>query len=270
MKVSCNLGWLCALLAACSSTPPPAPVAAPATAPSTEMAMDHSQHAQPTTSSADPNASPASTSANPQMASSTASPSATVETTAATAHAGTNAANAASATAASAKGTLSGSITSTPAAAAKNAVVYLEGVPEDKTVNGTMDNRQMAFVPYVLVVTVGAKITFNNSDPFPHNVFSPDHEKWDMGMIPAHGVRVRRFDKPGVYTVLCNVHPNMKAYIVVVPSSYFAKADKNGAYSIHDVPAGKYKLVAWAPGVKSEQQDLTVDGDKNQSFELHK
>lgn len=233
------------------------------------MAMDHSQHAQPTTSSADPNAGPASTGANPPAASSVNPPSATVETTAA-APAGTNAANAAPATAASAKGTLSGSITSTPAAAAKSAVVYLEGVSEDKTVNGTMDNRQMAFIPHVLVVTAGAKITFTNSDPFPHNVFSPDNEKWDLGMIAAHGVRVRRFDKPGVYTVLCNVHPNMKAYILVVPSCYFAKADKNGAYTIHDVPAGKYKLVVWAPGVKLEQQDLTVDGDKTQSFDLHK
>ena len=266
MKVRHCFGCLCSLLAACCASPAPAPVASPAADPSA-VAMDHSQHAQPATSPGDPGANPASTSATAPVATSTNSTNSTVET-AATAPTGTNAAPAGAA--ASAKGTVSGSITSTPAASAKNAVVYLEGAPEDKPVNGTMDNRQMAFVPHVLVVTAGAKVNFTNSDPFPHNVFSPDNEKWDMGMIPAHGTRVRRFDKPSVYTVLCNIHPNMKAYIVVVPSSYFAKADKNGAYSIHDVPAGKYKLVAWAPGVKTEQQELTVNGDKTQSFELHK
>ncbi len=264
MKVSHCFGCLCSLLAACCASPPP-PVASPAAAPSAEMAMDHSQHAQPATSPGDPGASPALTRATAPAATSASSTNSTAET-ATTAPAGMNAAGAAT----SAKGTVSGSITSTPAASAKSAVVYLEGAPEDKPVNGTMDNRQMAFVPHVLVVTAGAKVNFTNSDPFPHNVFSPDNEKWDMGMIPAHGTRVRRFDKPSVYTVLCNIHPNMKAYIVVVPSSYFAKADKNGAYSIHDVPAGKYKLVAWAPGVKTEQQELTVNGDKTQSFELRK
>ena len=177
---------------------------------------------------------------------------------------------ASSAATAAAKGNITITLSATPANAAKNAVIYLEDAPKDRDVNGTMDNRQMAFVPHVLVVTAGAKVTFTNSDPFPHNVFSPDNEKWDMGMIPAHGARVRKFEKPGVYTALCNVHPNMKAYIVVVPSSYFAKSGKSGELVIHDVPAGKYKLVAWAPGVKSEQQEVAVDGDKVVALELHR
>jgi plastocyanin len=232
--------------------------------------MDPMQHAQSAASPGDPgvNASPAASTATTGASSSPSN--ANDKTASATATASTDTTPATPGAATSSKGTLSGSITSTPAAAAKNAVVYLENGPQDKTVTGTLDNRQMTFVPHVLVVTAGAKVTFSNSDPFPHNVFSPDNEKWDMGMIPAHGVRVRRFEKSGVYTVLCNVHPNMKAYILVVPSSHFAKADKNGAYSISDVPAGKYKLAVWAPGVKSEQQETTIDGDKTLSFELHR
>jgi plastocyanin len=231
--------------------------------------MDHSQHSQAAT--APEAASPAKTDA-PAAATTAASAASNPSDKAAPATAATSASSTAapSGAAATAKATLSGSITSTPAAAAKNAVVYLEDGPEDKPVNGIMDNRQMTFVPHVLVVTAGAKVTFSNSDPFPHNVFSPDNEKWDMGMIPAHGVRVRKFEKPGSYTVLCNVHPNMKAYILVVPSGHFAKADKNGAYSISDVPAGKHKVSVWAPGVKPEQQEVTLEGDKTLAFELHK
>ena len=173
--------------------------------------------------------------------------------------------------AASAKtGVLTVTVTSTPTSAAKQAVVYIEDAPKDREVAGSMDNRQMTFVPHLLVVTAGAKVTFSNSDPFPHNVFSPDNEKWDLGVIQAKGARVRRFEKPGFYTVLCNMHPNMKAYIAVVPSSYFAKADKSGEFTIKDVPAGKHDVVVWAPGVKLEHKEVVIDGDKTLAVELHR
>jgi hypothetical protein len=114
-------------------------------------------------------------------------------------------------------------------------------------------------------------VTFRNSDPFPHNVFSPDNERWDMGVIPGGAARSRKFDKPGVYTALCNMHPNMKAYILVTPSSYFAKADKTGEISIKDVPVGAYKLVTWAPGSKTAEQEVPVNGgDVHLTVELHR
>jgi plastocyanin len=172
--------------------------------------------------------------------------------------------------AASSKGTITLQVTSTPANAAKNAVAYLENAPKDREVNGTLDNRQMAFVPYVVVATAGSKITFTNSDPYPHNVFSPDNEKWDMGVIPSKGARIRKFENSGVYTALCNMHPNMKAYIVVTPSSYFGKASKTGEIALKDVPSGSYQMVIWAPGVKTAKQHVTVSGDAALSIELHR
>ncbi len=266
MKVSQYVCVLCALLAACSGSQTPAPVAAVSATPTAAPAMDHTQPAVASNAPADPSATPSTANLPPNASAATSN----AIDKSATATAATDGASASASAANSAKVTLSGTITSTPVAAAKSAVVYLENGPQDKPANGTLDNRQMTFVPHVLVVTAGAKVTFSNSDPFPHNVFSPDNEKWDMGMIPAHSTRVRKFEKPGVYTVLCNIHPNMKAYILVVPSSHFAKADKNGAYSMSDVAAGKYKLVVWAPGVKSEEQEVNIDGNKTLSFELHK
>ena len=245
-----------------SQNPPTATGAVP-TAQPTMAGMDHSQHAAML---ADPGASSSAT----VPVTSAATPAAGANVGNGNASADANKTTGVAASASGAKGTITVKLTTTPANAAKSAVVYLEDAPKDKDVTGTMDNRQMAFIPHVLVATAGAKINFTNSDPFPHNVFSPDNEKWDMGMIPAHGTRVRKFEKPGIYTVLCNVHPNMKAYIVVVPSSYFAKPDKTGELVIHDVPAGKYRLVVWAPGVKTEQQDLMVDGDKSLSLEMHR
>jgi len=255
---------LLALVFGCGGSPVPA--ASPSAAPA-DPAMAHEAHRMdhpmpaaepvqtvegPETTHAEPPAAAAAASSNAMGAASSASTSAQAPA------------------AAGAKGTLTVTVSSTPASAAKQAVAYLEDAPKDRDVTGAMDNRQMAFIPHILVVTAGAKVTFTNSDPFPHNVFSPDNEKWDMGVIPSKGARVRRFDKPGFYTVLCNMHPNMKAYIAVVPSSYFAKADKNGEFTIKDIPAGKHELVVWAPGVKPEHKEVVVDGDRSLAVELHR
>jgi plastocyanin len=171
---------------------------------------------------------------------------------------------------AAAKGNITGTITSVPPAAAKNGLVYLEDGPKDPPVTATVTNSQMNFAPYIAVVSVGSSVTFANADPFPHNVFSPDNDKFDIGVIPQHGSKARKFDRAGVYTLLCNLHPNMKGYVVSIPSSAFGKADAKGAFTIKDVPAGTYKITAWAPGVKPVTQSVTVAGDVASNFELHR
>lgn len=72
------------------------------------------------------------------------------------------------------KANVTGTVTTTPAAQAANAVVYLADAPVEPTakMSATVDNRQMTFAPYIAVVPVGGRVTFHNSDPFPHNVFS--------------------------------------------------------------------------------------------------
>lgn len=172
--------------------------------------------------------------------------------------------------ASSATGTIAGSVTTTPATAARHAVVYLEDGPKDTPANINVNNGQMTFQPYVAVVAAGGKVMFSNGDPFPHNVFSPDNEKFDLGTVAQHAQKGRTFGSPGVYTLLCNLHPNMKGYVVVVPSKAFAKTDAGGAFTIKDVPAGTYKVTAWAPGMKPVTQAVTVAGNVNSSFDLHR
>jgi plastocyanin len=166
---------------------------------------------------------------------------------------------------------ISGTVTAMPVWSAKNAVVYLEDAPVGKVVSPTITNYQMNFLPYVAVSTVGAQVVFTNNDPFPHNVFTSDRERWDLGQILQHQSVVKTFTKEAVYILLCNLHPNMKGYLVVVPTSYFGKTDVKGDYTISSVPAGTYKITAWGPGVKPVTQsvDVTVsDGVSN--FDLHR
>jgi hypothetical protein len=129
----------------------------------------------------------------------------------------------------------------------------------------------MAFLPFVSVVPAGGKVTFHNSDPFPHNVFSPDAEKFNIGTISQNQSLVHPFAKAGEYSLLCNLHPGMLGYLVVAPSSYFAKTDAKGHYAMKGVPPGTYKVTAWSPRLPTETKSVDVKGgDATLDFELHR
>jgi plastocyanin len=174
-----------------------------------------------------------------------------------------------------ARGNIIGAITTKPAGLQAQAVVYLEDGPtEDVPSRGqtvTIENRAMNFIPFVSVAAVGAKVVFANTDPFPHNVFSPDNDKFNMGNIPQNGAHVKTFKSPGAYSLLCNLHPGMLGYLVVTPSTWYAKADAKGKYVMKHVPNGTYKLTAWAPREAPMTQSVTVaDGDVTVNFDMHR
>ena len=168
-----------------------------------------------------------------------------------------------------------GTVEATPAYLSSTAVVWLDDAPKDPArggMHGRIDNHQMTFSPFVQVITVGGTVQFVNSDPFPHNVFSPDGDKFNMGTINQNSASgARKFDKPGTFTLLCNLHPGMIGYLVVSPSSYFARTDARGHYRIKNVPAGTYKITAWAPRLPTVTQSVTVgEGEAKMDFELHR
>ncbi|MDP9151176.1 MAG: carboxypeptidase regulatory-like domain-containing protein [Myxococcota bacterium] len=173
------------------------------------------------------------------------------------------------------RGNIVGSVTAKPVAAMGQAVVYLEDGPDEDAPSHlqsvTIDNRQMNFVPFVSIVAVGGKAVFANQDPFPHNVFSPDNEKFNMGNIPQNGAHVRVFKNPGAYSLLCNLHPGMLGYLLVTPSTWFTRTDAKGNFNMKHVPAGTYKVTAWAPRQAPVTEPVTVtDGEATVHFDLHR
>lgn len=84
-----------------------------------------------------------------------------------------------------------------------------------------------------------------------------------MGLYASGKSRSLTFDKPGLVSVLCNVHPNMEAYIVVLGHPYFSATDKRGNYQVKALPLGKYRLEVWHPefGARIEPFNLVRDGE---------
>ena len=125
-------------------------------------------------------------------------------------------------------GTIEGTVN---ASKPSDAVVYVEKVSGN--FNGDhalMDQQNKAFSPYVLPVVQGATVEFLNSDSLQHNVFGVGADEFDLGNWAKGIKREHTFDKPGEVVILCNVHPEMEAYILVLENPYFAQLNDDGTF----------------------------------------
>jgi plastocyanin len=160
-----------------------------------------------------------------------------------------------------------------------NSVVYVDTIagktfpaPKDHPV---MDQKGLVFVPHIMVVQQGTTVEFLNSDTVQHNVFwtaigSDKKAGHNLGTWPKGEKRSFTFDKPGVVPLLCNVHPDMSAYIIVSPTPYFAETDDSGNYKIKDVPDGSYTVSVWHEGAKSQSKPVSVSGGAKADFTVGK
>ena len=123
------------------------------------------------------------------------------------------------------------------------------------------------FFPHVVAVRVGTEVEFPNQDPFFHDVFSIYHGKpFDLGLYESGASRKVRFSQPGVSYIFCNIHPEMSAAVVAVPTSYFAVTSEDGSFEIRHVPKGRHKIAFWyelsSPAeLASLGRDLDLDND---------
>ncbi len=152
-------------------------------------------------------------------------------------------------------------------------VVYLEDAPRQPgaAMTAEIDIKNKEFTPFIGVTTTGSTVTFGNRDSVTHHMFSPDIPGWDTGYLQKNDTVSRKFDGPGAYALLCNIHPEMIGYLLVIPSTYFGRVGADGKYVIGDVPPGTYKATAWSPRMTSATQSVTVgaSGAVTANFELH-
>ncbi|MBZ5637340.1 MAG: hypothetical protein LAO51_01135 [Acidobacteriia bacterium] len=157
-----------------------------------------------------------------------------------------------------------------------DAVVYVAGAPgktfDPPAEHAKINQINLTFVPRVLPVLVGTTVDFLNSDAVLHNVFSPDIccQKFNLGTWPKGEFKSYTFKNECVATLLCKVHPEMEAFVVAVPTPYFAVAKPDGSYSIAGVPDGSYTVKVWHPKLKGVEKPLAVKGATSADFALGK
>lgn len=118
------------------------------------------------------------------------------------------------------------------------------------------------FHPSILAVTVGTTVRFPNDDIVFHNVFSLsrgnafDLQTYGKGIERTHQMR-----NAGLVKVHCNIHPDMVASVLVLPTARYAITDSQGFWSIPDVPVGTYTLRTWQALADGHSQPLTLDSN---------
>ncbi|MBI4490001.1 MAG: hypothetical protein HY694_13010 [Deltaproteobacteria bacterium] len=156
-------------------------------------------------------------------------------------------------------------------------VIYIEKVDGQFQPQKTpvpVDQVKRTYVPHVMAVLVGSEIEFLNSDDNDlHNIHARQAGKklFNFGIPPRQKVR-RTLKQEGIVTLLCDVHPEMSAFIVVTQNPFFSKPDDKGNYTIKNVPPGSYTLKTWHENLKLESKEVKVsEGGKAQAdFELRR
>jgi plastocyanin len=123
----------------------------------------------------------------------------------------------------------------------------------------TINQKDMQFVPQVLVIPVGSTVEFGNLDPFRHHVYSfSPARKFELKLFGAGETRPVRFDRVGVVAIGCNIHDQMQAFVQVVDTPHAARSGADGRIVLRGVPSGSFKLRVYHPFLRAPGNQLAL------------
>jgi len=133
-------------------------------------------------------------------------------------------------------------------------------------------------------VQAGVLFKITNGDPTLHNVRAnastgpgqpPGPDLFNIGQPRQGQTDEEKFDDPGIYTLACNVHGWMQAWVMALPVRNFGVTDTDGKFTIFQDPNmtladGDYKIDAWHPRFadKLEQTIHVKNGSATVNFQF--
>ena len=137
------------------------------------------------------------------------------------------------------------------------AVLWVEPGPgQASTARVVMDQQKRQFSPYILPVQVGTTVSFPNSDPINHHVYSfSPAKRFELRLHQQKAApQELRFDQPGLVTLGCNIHDWMLGFILVLDTPWFAQTDANGRAHLPFEAATGQTLQLWHPRIADPQE----------------
>jgi len=152
-----------------------------------------------------------------------------------------------------------------------NVVVYisqgLSGNEPALSQQVMLEQKGCQYVPHVVAVNPGQHMTVVNDDKTSHNIH-PDpkpgggNNAWNKSqLVGGPPIDVSWASEEVAIPVKCNVHPWMRAFIVVVKGPYGVSND-SGSFKLDGVPPGTYTVTAWHETYGTQTQKVTVAADK--------
>lgn len=132
-----------------------------------------------------------------------------------------------------------------------------------------MDQSGYEFLPGFLLAQTGQVVHFRNSEDVLHNIRVSESSQqkgiFNVATVPF-GSYEHTFTEPGLYNVGCDIHPTMRASILVTATPYTATTAEDGSFTMTNVRSGRYNLTVYAGAapvvrsieVKSARTDLGV------------
>ena len=164
--------------------------------------------------------------------------------------------------------------------ALNDAVVYLKKVKQGKkfdAIEGNINQKKCAFLPYLSVMTNEQNMGAKNSDPVLHNIHTYEMigrskktimniSQPEQGAVTNKKIKLKRGD---AMKLECDAHDFMHGFVFVAKNPYYAVVAKDGSFSIKDVPPGKYKINAWhgTLGIKKGKVVVAANGSATVNFE---
>ena len=158
-----------------------------------------------------------------------------------------------------------------------NVFVYIKQGAQKTPATGEgplLDQVGCMYEPYVMGVVTGQKFNIRNSDAMLHNVHATPkpgsgNKEFNFAQVSKGAVNPKSFDAPEVLVRMkCDVHQWMFAYVGVVDHPYFAVTDKDGNFTIKNVPPGKYTVEAVHQKAAPAGKTAEVEAGKSVNFEI--
>jgi plastocyanin len=122
-----------------------------------------------------------------------------------------------------------------------------------------LDQEQCVFVPRVVVVPVGGTVEFLNTDRLLHNLHSDGKGNPIFNRTQPRGRTIPIvFKEPEIIRVDCDLHPWMRAWVVVAAHPFYAVTNDQGEFMLDNIPPGDYTLQLWQESLGAVTKDVTV------------
>ena len=128
----------------------------------------------------------------------------------------------------------------------------------------TVNQEDCMYSPHVQVAVEGQKIQIKNSDGTLHNIhaYNKDKTLFNQAQPPKSKDIEKEIKGAEVVRLQCDVHPWMKAFVVVNKNAFFAVTDDTGKFEIKDVPPGTYTVEAWHEKLGTQTAEVKVEEGK--------
>lgn len=150
-----------------------------------------------------------------------------------------------------------------------NVFVYVKSGLPQKTYTAPeepaiLDQKGCQYTPHVLGVMIGQPINILNPDGTLHNVHAlcKVNKEFNLAMPKFRKQVTKTFDKEEfMFPMKCDVHPWMGSWIAVMSHPFFNVTQKDGKFTIANLPAGTYEIEAWHEKLGTKTANITVGAD---------